>query len=157
MGPPLQPPTRCPQCGEQDENGGQYCVRCGAALRPCPSCGRANPPTAKFCAECGKPLAAPQPAAERRQITVVFCDLTGSTALSGRLDPEDLRDLIREYQTQCAAIVKRYDGSVVQYLGDGVLIYFGVPHAHEDDACRAGYAGLEIVAAMRAINARWRP
>ena len=102
-------------------------------------------------------MAAPQPAAERRQITVVFCDLTGSTALSGRLDPEDLRDLIREYQAHCAAVVKRFDGSVVQYLGDGVLIYFGVPHAHEDDACRAGYAGLEIVRAMREMNARWAP
>lgn len=98
-----------------------------------------------------------QPLAERRQITVMFCDLAGSTALSGRLDPEDLRDLIREYQSHCAEIVKRFDGSVVQYLGDGVLVYFGVPQAHEDDACRAGYAGLEIARAMRAMSVRWAP
>src|SRR6187455_1728915 len=110
---------RCPKCGEQSENGGQFCVNCGAALRPCVSCGHSNPPGAKFCAECGKALSPLQPLAERRQITVMFCDLAGSTALSARLDPEDLRDLIREYQTLCAEIVKRFDGSVVQYLGDG--------------------------------------
>ena len=148
---------RCSKCGEPNENGGQFCVACGAALRPCASCGNANPLGAKFCAECGKGLSPLQPLAERRQITVMFCDLAGSTALSGRLDPEDLRDLIREYQAHCAEIVKRFEGSIVQYLGDGVLVYFGVPHAHEDDASRAGYAGLEIVRAMRAMSVRWAP
>ena len=148
---------RCPTCGEQSDNSGQFCVKCGAALFPCASCGHANPRGAKFCGECGKALAHLQPLAERRQITVMFCDLVGSTALSERLDPEDLRDLIREYQTHCAEIVKRFDGSIVQYLGDGVLVYFGVPHAHEDDACRAGYAGLEIVQAMRAMSVSVAP
>ena len=102
-------------------------------------------------------LATLQPVAERRQITVMFCDLAGSTALSARLDPEDLRDLIREYQALCGEIVKRFDGSLVQYLGDGVLVYFGVPQAHEDDARRAGHAGLEIVRAIQAMSVRWSP
>jgi class 3 adenylate cyclase/predicted ATPase len=109
---------------------------------------------ARFCSECGAVVAAPQPVAELRQLTVMFCDLVGSTALSARLDPEELRDLIRNYQTSCAGVIQRFEGSIVQYLGDGLLVYFGVPHAHEDDACRAGYAGLEIVRAIAAVSAQ---
>ena len=146
---------RCPTCGEENDDG-RFCVKCGAPLRPCSRCGHANPTNARFCAECGSGLAT-SPGAERRQITVVFCDLVGSTALSADLDPEDLRDLIREYQASCVEIVERYEGSVVQYLGDGVLIYFGAPQAHEDDASRAGHAGLEIVRATEALSARWLP
>src|SRR5262249_37287458 len=72
--------------------------------------------------------------AERRQITVLFCDLVGSTALASRLDAEDVRDVIRTYHKCCADIVGRYDGSIAQYLGDGVMVRFGFPKAHEDDA-----------------------
>jgi class 3 adenylate cyclase len=89
------------------------------------------------------------PSAERRQLTVMFCDLVGSTALSARLDPEDLREVVRTYQRTCADIVTRYEGHIAQYLGDGLLVYFGYPTAHEDDARRAVRAGLEIVAALR--------
>jgi predicted ATPase/class 3 adenylate cyclase len=84
-------------------------------------------------------------AAERRQLTVVFCDMVGSSALSERLDPEELRDIMSDYRHVCSEIVKRYDGNVAQYLGDGILIYFGFPHAHEDDASRAAHAALEII------------
>jgi class 3 adenylate cyclase len=81
--------------------------------------------------------------AERRQVTVMFSDLVGSTALSGRMDPEDLREIISAYQKSVAGTVQRFGGFVAKYMGDGVLIYFGYPHAHEDDAERAVRAGLE--------------
>ncbi len=92
------------------------------------------------------------PEGERRQLTVMFCDLVDSTALSARLDPEQLRDVVRAYQSACAQIVERFEGHIAQYLGDGILVYFGHPQAHEDDAQRAVRAGLGIVAAMRDLN-----
>ncbi len=89
-----------------------------------------------------------RPEAERRQLTVMFCDLVGSTALSERLDPEEWREVVRAYQETCAAVIERYEGHIAQYLGDGVLVYFSYPHAHEDDAQRAVQAGLGIVEAI---------
>jgi class 3 adenylate cyclase/tetratricopeptide (TPR) repeat protein len=91
-------------------------------------------------------------AAERRQVTVMFSDLVGSTALSARMDPEDLRDVISAYQKCAAETVRRFGGFVAKYMGDGVLVYFGYPQAHEDDAERAVQAGLELVAAVSALN-----
>ena len=90
--------------------------------------------------------------AERRQLTVMFCDLVGSTALSGQLDPEDYREVMQAYQDTCAAVVGRYEGFVSKHLGDGVLVYFGYPQAHEDDAARAIHAGLEIVNGLHELN-----
>src|SRR5208283_1270954 len=81
-------------------------------------------------------------------LTVMFCDLIGSTALSARLDPEDLREVIRGYQTRVAATIQRFDGFIARYVGDGVLIYFGGPEAHETDAERAVRAGLAVAAAV---------
>jgi class 3 adenylate cyclase len=78
--------------------------------------------------------------AERRQLTVMFCDMVGSMALSSRLDPEDMREVIRLYQDTCAGVVARYDGFVAKFMGDGVLVHFGYPRAHEDDAERAARA-----------------
>src|SRR5690348_1598113 len=98
--------------------------------------------------------AAPQDAAERRQLTVMFCDLIGSTALSARFDPEELREELRAYQNAVSSVVARYDGFVAKYMGDGVLAYFGYPRAHEDDAERAVRAGLEIEAAVRSLETR---
>jgi class 3 adenylate cyclase len=94
------------------------------------------------------------PGAERRQLTVLFCDLVASTALASQLDPEDLRDVIRAYQAACAEVIQRFDGHIAQYLGDGLLIYFGYPQAHEDDAHRAVRTGLGMVEALRALNGR---
>jgi class 3 adenylate cyclase len=88
--------------------------------------------------------AAPQDTAERRQVTVMFSDLVGSTALSARMDPEDLREVISAYQKCVAQVVQRFGGFVAKYMGDGVLVYFGYPLAHEDDAERAVRAGLEL-------------
>ena len=84
-----------------------------------------------------------QDSAERRQLTVMFCDLVGSTALSGKLDPEEMREVIRAYQDACSGPVARYDGFIAKFMGDGVLAYFGFPRAHEDDAERAVRAGLD--------------
>ena len=95
------------------------------------------------------PPTPPQPSvAERRQLTVLFCNLVDSTALAGRLDPEDLRDVVRTYQQACATVIQRFEGHIAQYLGDGLLVYFGYPQAHEDDAQRAVQTGLGMVEAI---------
>jgi class 3 adenylate cyclase len=90
----------------------------------------------------------PLDTAERRQVTVMFADLVGSTALSARMDPEDLREVISAYQKCVAETVRRFDGFVAKYMGDGVLVYFGYPQAHEDDAERAVRAGLTVIDAI---------
>ena len=142
---------RCPSCMAENEAPRRFCAECGASLRlPCPACGFENEPTAKFCGGCGQsirnapaptpPAASPPPrtdGAERRQLTVMFCDLVGSTPLSSRLDPEDLREVIAAYHRAVAGVVTAFDGFVGRYMGDGVLVYFGYPQAHEDDAERA--------------------
>jgi class 3 adenylate cyclase len=97
------------------------------------------------------PVLADSGQAERRQLTVMFCDLVGSTALSQSMDPEALRELMRQYQERCRSVVDRYQGHVAQYLGDGMMIYFGWPRAHEDDAERALRSALEIVVAVKAV------
>ena len=98
------------------------------------------------------PATPPPPEAERRQLTILFCDLVGSTALSRQLDPEDYRAAVRAYQAACAPVIERFDGHIAQYLGDGLLVYFGYPLAHEDDAQRAVRAGLAMVEAMGALD-----
>src|SRR6516225_2819961 len=90
--------------------------------------------------------------AERRQVTVMFSDLVGSTALSARMDPEDLREVIAAYQKAVAETVQRFGGFVAKYMGDGVLVYFGYPQAHEDDAERAVRAGLELIQAVSGLK-----
>src|SRR5262245_26585240 len=154
----------------------KFCGECGHALQNlCAQCGFDNPSRFKFCGTCGTPLTsqtltpsppqekpAPQraisaaeprsPDAERRQLTVLFCDLMDSTRLSTQLDPEDYREVVRAYQSACAEVIQRYDGHIAQLLGDGLLIYFGYPHAHEDDAQRAVRTGLGILDAMGDLN-----
>jgi class 3 adenylate cyclase len=97
---------------------------------------------------------APPPDAERRQLTVMFCDLVDSTKLSSQLDPEEYREVVRAYQRVCTEVIQHYDGYIAQYLGDGLLVYFGYPHAHEDDAHRAVRTGLGILAAMEDLHTR---
>ncbi len=94
----------------------------------------------------------PQDAAERRQLTVMFCDLAGSTALSAQLDPEDLRRIIGAYHERCVEVITKSGGFVARYMGDGVLAYFGYPQAHEDDAERAVRAGLALVQAVPKLD-----
>ena len=98
------------------------------------------------------PELSPREEAERRQVTVMFADLVGSTALSTRMDPEDLREIISAYQKCVATTVRRFGGFVARYVGDGVLVYFGYPHAHEDDAERAVQAALELVAVVAGLK-----
>ncbi len=107
----------------------------------------ASPPS-----EFTESIAVPTGEAERRQLTVMFCDLVGSTALSSKLDPEDLREVITSFQDKCREAIDRYSGFIARYMGDGMLVYFGYPQAHEDDAERAARAGLDIVKAMTMLN-----
>src|SRR5262245_20626643 len=100
------------------------------------------------------PTTPPTPDAERRQLTVLFCDLVDSTGLASQLDPEDLRAVVRAYQDTCAKVIARFDGHIAQYLGDGLLVYFGYPLAHEDDAQRAVRAGLGIIDALGQLKTR---
>ncbi len=154
---------RCPSCGAETKAGNRFCIKCGTPLEPtCAACGALNEPSAKFCGQCGmglarevrvSALATEKPpglepslqAAERRHLTVMFCDMAGSTALSARLDPEDLREVIRVYQDACVRAIGRFDGFIAKFMGDGVLAYFGYPRAHEDDAERAVRAGLAVI------------
>lgn len=128
---------------------------------PCPTCDRENPEDGRFCGGCGRRLSgeAARPNApparvrgERRQLTVMFCDLVDSTALSERLDPEDLCDVIEAYRASCAGAIDRFGGYIAQYLGDGILAYFSYPAANEDDPERAVRAGLDVLAGLREIN-----
>src|SRR5262249_56753053 len=100
------------------------------------------------------PIAPSTPEAERRQLTVMFCDLVDSTQLSSQLDPEEYREVVRAYQAACTEVIQRYDGHIAQLLGDGLLVYFGYPQAHEDDTQRAVRAGLGILAAMADLHTR---
>jgi class 3 adenylate cyclase len=150
----------------------------------CSSCGAAVETGSKFCDNCGTPLAAtstatpersplvgtedttakdvtdivraskPRAEAERRQLTVMFCDLVGSTELAARLDPEVLREVVRSYQQVADAVISQLHGNVAQYLGDGLLVYFGYPVAREDDPRRAVRAGLGVIEAIATLNAR---
>jgi class 3 adenylate cyclase/predicted ATPase len=101
--------------------------------------------------------APPSPDAERRQLTVLFCDLVDSTVLASQLDPEEWREVVRAYQATCAEVIEGLEGHIAQYLGDGLLVYFGYPLAHEDDAQRAVRTGLDIVEAMDTLNSRLGP
>jgi hypothetical protein len=128
-----------------------------ALPQPLPALRHAEKPTAPAAQPDLSVVTAPAaiaaaPDAERRQLTVMFCDLVGSTALSTGMDPEDLRDVIASYQNRCSAAIRRYDGFVAKYMGDGILVYFGYPRAHEDEAERSARAGLDIVDAMAELN-----
>src|SRR5262249_9733688 len=120
-----------------------------AALR---NDGRSKIPPVDTATTSSAPSAPLEDRAERRQVTVMFSDLVGSTALSARMDPEALREVISAYQKSVADTVQRFGGFVAQYMGDGVLVYFGYPQAHEDDAERAVRAGLELVAAVGGLK-----
>ena len=135
--------------------GANYCSACGVPTAPrCTRCGIPLDPAALYCSHCGLAVAVPamMPDAERRQLTVMFCDLVGSTALATQLDPEEMHQVIREYQKVCSDIIPIYDGFLARFIGDGVLVYFGYPRAHEDDAERAVRASLDMVAAISRLK-----
>ncbi len=164
----------CRKCQFENRGGVRFCENCGAKLAlTCPSCSALIPPDRNFCGECGASLSPVATArhlaaaatdqvspdttlhereAERRQLTVMFCDLVGSTALSAELDPEDMREVITSFQDRCRHAIRQYAGFIARYMGDGMLVYFGYPQAHEDDAERAVRAGLAIVHSMAELN-----
>ena len=170
----------CGSCGCATRDGLRFCEACGAALeKKCPGCGATASAVARFCGTCGSTFRAgssapanptapasvatpaeaspPKPGeGERRQLTVMFADVVGATLLSGRLDPEALRALLRDYQRVCVECTERYGGHIHQYAGDGVLAYFGYPAAHDDDAERAVLAGLDIVEGTQRLAAELR-
>ncbi|HUQ01319.1 MAG TPA: AAA family ATPase [Kofleriaceae bacterium] len=151
----------CPTCQHDNAASAKFCAECGAALaRVCSACRASNTPTARFCNECGSSFAAESSGirraehAERRQLTVVFCDLVSYTELAARMDPEDLREIVAAFQEVATAAVKVHDGHVAQHLGDGLMIYFGYPRAHEDDPVRSVHAALGVLAAVRSLGER---
>ncbi len=141
----------CPNCKFNNPENFKYCGQCGTPLFPSPSKRENEVAAAPAFARHDDQIESEQ--AERRQLTVMFCDLAGSTALSSRLDPEDWRNVLGAYHETCGRVINLYDGYLAQYLGDGVLIYFGYPAAHEDDAQRAVRTGLEIIEEITALNA----
>jgi class 3 adenylate cyclase/tetratricopeptide (TPR) repeat protein len=173
---------RCSNCGAENLESNRFCGDCGATLaHRCARCGADNPAGKRFCGDCGAALGAsggsakppspsqapakiPTPAGpdratasadgERRHLTVLFSDLVGSTEIAARLDAEDWREIAAQYQRTAAAAVTRFGGHVAKYLGDGLMVYFGWPQAHEDDAERAVRAGLAIVDEVAALNGR---
>ncbi|HVS29704.1 MAG TPA: adenylate/guanylate cyclase domain-containing protein [Solirubrobacteraceae bacterium] len=162
--------TACSSCGTDNPASARFCMECGAALqRSCPACGSAAQPTAKFCLDCGTALeaaasAAVEPAApavdggseslpeERRQVTVLFADLSGYTAVSESMDPEAVKSVVEGALRRLGAEVTRFGGRVDKYIGDNVMAIFGAPVAHEDDAERAVRSALGMQAAMSGIN-----
>jgi class 3 adenylate cyclase/predicted ATPase len=176
--------VRCSSCGSENPESARFCNQCAASLLSrCPACGVLNRASAKFCGECGTPLevaplAAKSPAGthfplrreqpiapgaslepqgidgERRHLSVLFCDLVGSTEIAAHLDPEDWREIVANYHKSAAEAVARFGGHVAQYLGDGLLVFFGYPQAHEDDPERAVRAGLAILDAISMLNGR---
>src|SRR5690349_3245131 len=163
---------KCSACAHDNPPQTKFCGECGARLTAqCPSCHAANPPANKFCGECGAPLAAAPRAperfaspraytpkhlaekilstrsaieGERKQVTVLFTDVSGFTAMSERLDPEDVHGIMDRAFDVILEAVHRYEGTINQFLGDGVMALFGAPIAHEDHARRAVLAALAL-------------
>src|SRR5690242_15566409 len=172
---------RCSSCGRGNDADAKFCNECSAPLLvPCTACGHLNRLPAKFCGECAAQLPAmaakAEPAFEstyppppndadappdsrtsqdeRRHLTVLFCDLVGSTELTRNLDPEDWREILVSYHAAATESVERFGGHVAQYLGDGLLVYFGYPHAHDDDPQRAVLSALAILRSISQLNTR---
>src|SRR5262249_416807 len=130
---------RCPSCGFVNPEGMKFCGQCAATLSlRCAQCGFDNPSGFAFCGQCGTSFVTTSPgqattAPERRHVTVMFCDQVDSVARSQRLDPEEFREIAHQYQEMCARIAQDFDGYIARYQGDGILVYFGYPVAHEDD------------------------
>src|SRR3990170_8223497 len=118
----------------------------------CPSCGREYPGDARFCSVCGAELAAPAIEDVRKTVTVVFCDLVGSTSLGEQLDPESVRRAIGRYFDEARAAIERHGGTVEKFIGDAVMAVFGIPRLHEDDALRAVRAAAEMRTALDGLN-----
>ncbi len=151
----------------ENPEGAKFCIQCASPLkRACQKCGFENPPEARFCAQCAASLEAPAPIrvevephnggliGERRHLTVLFCDLVGSTALAAQFDPEEWREIVADYHHAAADAIERFGGYVALYLADGIMAYFGWPEAHDNEAERAARGGLAILDAIAKLNER---
>jgi len=156
---------RCSKCGTDNAAGSRFCNQFATPLgKPCPKCAHENISEAKFCAQCAAPLDVTELirvkaeqrdtglTGERRHLTVLFCDLVGSTEIAAQLDPEEWRAIVADYHRAVGQAVERFGGYVAQYLGDGVMAYFGWPEAHDNDAERAARAGLAILDAIAKLS-----
>lgn len=152
------PQLSCPRCGEANPRDFAYCGRCGGRLeQTCPSCARAAAIDVKFCGNCGASLSTPAAAAvegdERKVVTVLYADLTASTELATRLDPEDLRRVLKPFFDAMADEIERFGGTIEKFIGDAIVAVFGVPAAHEDDPDRAVRAALAMQRRLASLNA----
>src|SRR4051794_7478166 len=162
----------CPGCGEENPDKFRVCGFCGTELAPvetqpaepqsvvCTSGGEANPAKFRLCGFCGAQLAPPAPPQEvRKLVTILFCDLKGSTSLGERLDSESLREVMSRYFDAMSASITQHGGTIEKFIGDAVMAVFGLPRVHEDDALRAVRAAADMQAALEALNtdleARW--
>ena len=168
---------RCPNCQTINPPTAKFCLECGRRFGVCPNCGTVNVPTAKYCIECGTallpketdehtqqllpqanghthplPAIMSQPPEERRVVTVMFADITGSTPLADHLDPEDMRAILSGYFNLMTEQIRKHGGTVEKYIGDAVMAVFGVPFAHEDDPDRAIRAAIDMQAALARFN-----
>jgi class 3 adenylate cyclase/tetratricopeptide (TPR) repeat protein len=154
----------CESCSHKNRTSARFCAACGSSLeKQCPKCMKVLSATANYCDGCGTKIKdeatlqssesteSTDATLERRQMTVMFCDLRDSTHLSEQLDPEDLRLVLRLYQDSCTSVIQKYGGYVSRYMGDGILALFGYPNAHEDDAYRAVRASLDIVGEITSL------
>src|SRR5690349_5999037 len=175
---------KCPRCEQENRSGAKFCEECAAPLaRTCSNCGNQLSATAKFCPECAHPVAEPASEGrfaspesytprhlaekiltsksvlqgERKQVTVLFVDISGFTSLSERLDAEDVHGLMSRAFDLMLAEVHRYEGTVNQFLGDGIMALFGAPIAHEDHARRAVHAALGIDGVLREYQQELAP
>ncbi|MGD0238167.1 MAG: adenylate/guanylate cyclase domain-containing protein [Syntrophorhabdales bacterium] len=162
---------KCPQCQSDNRADAQFCKKCGGKLEiSCPACGRTNPPDGTFCDGCGQVLGqtphpsqpesaavvvSPSSSSERKHITVLFSDLSGYTALSEKLDPEEVKEITTRIFGKVAEVVALHEGSVEKYIGDAVVAFFGVPKAHEDDHLRALKVALAIHQIVDAIGSEY--
>jgi class 3 adenylate cyclase/tetratricopeptide (TPR) repeat protein len=149
--------STCPSCGTANPDGARFCVSCGSSLAPaCRRCGAELPDGARFCPACGTPVEETQvqaATAERKVVTILFADVTGSTSIGERLDPERLRDVMQTYFAAMRGEIEAQGGTVEKFIGDAVMAAFGVPTSHEDDATRALRAALAMLARLDAVNA----
>ena len=144
----------CPSCGSPVAEAARFCPTCGASVAgTCPSCGSPVSSIARFCESCGHALAPPTAGPEERKlVTILFADVTGSTALGERLDPERLRDVLSTHFSAMSAVIESWGGTVEKYIGDAIMAVFGVPVVREDDAVRALHAALEMLRRVRELN-----